>query len=67
MDHPYGTPGGQQQNPYADPDIVNNADGTQSIRRADGSLEPYNGDRSLTGNIGVCSSSDIWGKSDTDV
>lgn len=53
MDHPYGTPGGQQNNPYADPDLVTNADGSQFIKREDGTLEPYNGDRSLTGNIGV--------------
>lgn len=50
MEHPYGTPG--QQNL----DIVTNPDGSQSVRNADGSLEPYpaDGSRSLSGNIGVC-------------
>ena len=47
LEHPYGTPGQQ------DLDIVNNADGSQSIRHSDGTLEPYTQDRSLSGNIGV--------------
>lgn len=47
LEHPYGTPGQQ------DLDIVNNADGSQSIRHPDGTLEPYTQDRSLSGNIGV--------------
>ncbi len=49
VDHPYGEPGAQDEL-----DIVTNADGSQSIRNKDGTLEPYNGDRSLSGNIGVC-------------
>lgn len=47
VEHPYGTPGEPQINPQ-DLDIVTNADGSQSVRLPDGSLEPYNGDRSLS-------------------
>ena len=47
LEHPYGTPGQQ------DLDVVNNADGSQSIRHPDGTLESYTQDRSLSGNIGA--------------
>ena len=46
LEHPYGTPG-QQINPQ-ELDIVHNADGSQSIRLPDGSLEPYTGERGLS-------------------
>lgn len=45
-EHPYGMPAEQAQ----DLDIVTNADGSQSIRHPDGTLEPYTGER----GIGVC-------------
>jgi hypothetical protein len=47
IEHPYGTPGGEQ--------IITNQDGSQSIRHPDGRVEPLpaDGDRSLSGNIGV--------------
>src|SRR4051794_17617996 len=56
MDHPYGQPGQQQ-----DLDIVTNQDGSQSIRHRDGTLEPYSGDRSLTGNIGNFAMNQLMG------
>lgn len=49
VEHPYGTPaGGEGQ-------VINNPDGSQSFRHPDGRIEPMpaDGDRSLTGNIGV--------------
>ena len=55
-DHPYGQPGQQQ-----DLDIVTNQDGSQSIRNRDGTLEPYSGDRSLTGNIGNFAMNQLMG------
>jgi hypothetical protein len=43
IDHPYGTPG----EPPQDLNIITNPDGSQSIRQADGTVEPYSGDRSI--------------------
>lgn len=43
VEHPYGTPGAQQQ----ELNIIQNADGSQSIKHEDGTLEPYSGDRSM--------------------
>ena len=50
VEHPYGTPSGD------DGQVITNQDGSQSIRYADGRVEPLpaDGDRSLSGNIGVC-------------
>lgn len=57
VEHPYGTPDGQGNPPgYEDLDIIQNADGTQSIRHPDGTIEPYTGER----GIGVCYSFDVF-------
>ena len=48
-EHPYGTPGQEGQ-------VITNQDGSQSFRHPDGRVEPSpaDGDRSLSGDIGVC-------------
>ncbi|KAF4637527.1 hypothetical protein G7Y89_g562 [Cudoniella acicularis] len=46
LEHPYGTPGSRQTK-EEELDIIQNADGSRSIRNADGSVEPYSGERGL--------------------
>lgn len=43
LQHPYGMPSDEQR----DLDIVQNPDGTQSVRGPDGKLEPYSGERGI--------------------
>jgi hypothetical protein len=45
LEHPYGTPGQQAQQNL---DIINNPDGSQSIRHPDGTVEPVTQDRDMT-------------------
>jgi hypothetical protein len=54
LEHPYGTPGSGEQ----ELNIIQNQDGTQSIRHADGTVEPYTGERGL----GVCFVSKVVGE-----
>lgn len=43
VDHPYGQPQEEQR----ELDLITNADGSQSVRNADGTTAPYNGERGL--------------------
>lgn len=57
LEHPYGHPGSGSSQQLEDGSvIVGSADGSQSLRRPDGSVEPLTGDRSLGSDLGVCSS-----------